>query len=178
MAKKRTPRTPKKGQPRKSSAPPKPDWAPAFLEALRGNANIRASCLIAAIGRTSVYKRRDEDKAFAADMADALDDAVDDLELEARRRACEGLRRVKFHQGAPIMVQVFNPDGSLRLRPDGSPLTVPYVEHEYSDTLMIFLLKAHRPEKYRENVNLEFSGEIVNTLEYPQDDDDERAEEG
>lgn len=33
-----------------------------------------------------------------------------------------------------------------------------------SDTLMIFLLKARRPETYRENVKIEHSGQIRNDL--------------
>jgi hypothetical protein len=40
------------------------------------------------------------------------------------------------------------------------PVTVPYVEHEYSDTLLIFLLKGARPEKYRERADVRHSGKI------------------
>lgn len=122
MAKKKaTDATPKK---RKRS---KPDWAPAFLRRLAETSNIKAACAAAGICRSTAYRRRDSDAAFAQAMAEALDDSVDDLELEARRRAYEGCERPVFHQGSQC--------GTVR---------------EYSDTLMIFLLKAHRPEKYRE----------------------------
>lgn len=151
--KKKTKETPKKAK--KAS---KPDWAPPFLAALRGTANIYHSAIAAGIARSEVYKRRDKDKAFAADMTSAIEDAVDDLELEARRRARHGLVRVKFHQGEPIMVPLLDESGQPRLDMIGRPVLIPYVEHEYSDTLMIFLLKAHRPQKYRENFKLEHSG--------------------
>ena len=57
---------------------------------------------------------------------------MDDLELEARRRAVEGTERPVFYQGGEV--------GYVR---------------EYSDTLLIFLLKAHRPNKFRERVEHE-----------------------
>lgn len=37
---------------------------------------------------------------------------------------------------------------------------VPYIEHEYSDTLLIFLLKGARPEVYRERADVRHSGKI------------------
>jgi hypothetical protein len=140
--KKRTTRTPKKRT--------APDWAPKLLACLARTANIKAACDAAGVGRSTFYDRRDSDKAFAAAAAEALESAVDDLELEARRRAKDGVRRVKFHQGLPIMIQACGDDGRPLTDDQGRPVTVPYTEHEYSDTLMIFLLKAHRPEKYRE----------------------------
>lgn len=152
-----------KATPKKRSAP---DWMPRFLACLRDTSNIRASCEAAGVNRTTVYRRRDSDKKFADAIADALEDGTDDLELEARRRARHGLMRVKFHQGAPIMIPVMRPDRTPLLNEAGEPVLVPYVEHEYSDTLMIFLLKAHRPEKYRENIKHEVSGEIISVLEY------------
>jgi hypothetical protein len=128
--KSRTKRTPKK----KTA----PDWTPSFLCALRESANIKSSCAAAGICRTTFYDRRDRDTEFAALVVAALDDAVDELELEARRRALKGCERPVFHQGEEC----------------GRIL-------EYSDTLMIFLLKAHRPEKYRERHDVRHSGQIA-----------------
>jgi hypothetical protein len=43
---------------------------------------------------------------------------------------------------------------------------------EYSDTLTIFLLKAHAPDKYRDNAKVEHSGTIAQTHIYlPAKDD-------
>lgn len=65
------------------------------------------------------------------------------LELEARRRACEGVERKKFHQGEPVIDPVTGKH---------------YVEREYSDILLICLLKAHRPKKYRERFEQQHTG--------------------
>lgn len=35
-----------------------------------------------------------------------------------------------------------------------------------SDTLMIFLLKAHKPSKYRDNVNVKHEGDVTVTVRY------------
>lgn len=85
------------------------EWTPVFLSALADTANVRLACKTAGIARKTAYQHRKESPTFAAQWDEALEQACDVLEAEARRRA----------------------------------LTV-------SDTLMIFLLKAHRPEKYRE----------------------------
>jgi hypothetical protein len=156
MARRKTKQAPKKGKKAAAKKKPKrtaPDWAPAFLAALAVTGNISDACQAAGVkARSTFYERRDNDNAFAALAAEALETSTDALELEARRRAHDGLRRVKFHQGEPIMVQALGPDGRP-LKARGQPVLVPYVEHEYSDTLLIFLLKAHRPEKYRDKVD-------------------------
>lgn len=82
--------------------------------------------------RSTAYEARESDEAFAAAWDDAIEAATDALELEARRRAVEGTDRPVFYQGGEV--------GYVR---------------EYSDTLLIFLLKAHRPKKFRERVELE-----------------------
>jgi hypothetical protein len=96
------------------------------------------------VPRQTFYDRRDSDPAFALAVRLALADGCDLMEGEARRRAVEGLVRKKFTKGGdPIM----------------DPATgEQYVEREYSDTLLIFLLKAHAPEKFRDNVKHEHTG--------------------
>lgn len=129
-------------KPKKTNKAPKkrsrPDWAPRFLEALCETANISAACAAAGVkSRQTVYTRRDSEPDFAVAMAEALEVATDTLELEARRRAKDGCDRPVFHQGIQC--------GTVR---------------EYSDTLMIFLLKAHRPEKFRDRLDLRHSGRV------------------
>ena len=111
-----------------------PSWEKRFLTALANTANVRASCQAANVSRDYVYKRRRNNKAFAAAWAEALEDACDVLEAKARQRALSG----------------------------------------ESDTLLIFLLKAHRPEKFRDTVThrgdaaapLEIKAEVKNTHEF------------
>lgn len=82
----------------------------------------------------------DADPDYVAAFARAKDHAADLLEQEARRRAHDGIQRKKFDRGVPLM----DPETGKQ-----------YVEHEYSDTLLIFLLKGVRPDVYRENVKID-----------------------
>lgn len=141
--------TPKKRPPR---------WEKAFLASLSKLGNVRLACEASEIDRRTAYNRRGADPDFAKAWDDALDQAADLLEEEARRRAYEGVRRYKFDRGRPIMVSVVGDDGLAVKDKDGNLELVPYVEHEYSDTLLIFLLKGIRPEKYRERGALELTG--------------------
>ena len=99
-----------------------------FLEALRNTANVSASCQIAGLPRSCVYDWRAADPEFAADWAAAVELGCDALEDEAVRRGCEGHLKPVFHQGKEV--------GAIR---------------EYSDTLLIFMLKARRPARFRDN---------------------------
>jgi hypothetical protein len=100
----------------------------AFLEALRNTGNVSTSCQIAGLPRSCVYDWRAADPEFAADWASAVELGCDALEDEAVRRGCEGHLRPVFHRSKEI--------GAIR---------------EYSDTLLIFMLKARRPAKFKDN---------------------------
>lgn len=106
-----------------------------FLLAFRESANVRAACLAAGIGRRTVYTWRDEYPAFAAQWTEAEAEAVDVLEAHAWSRATRGTTREHsiFYQGERVGKDVVT---------------------EYSDTLLIFLLKAHRPDKYADRLNV------------------------
>ena len=138
----------------------RPKWAKAFIAALSRTGNIRQSCEAAEVGRTTVYTLRDVDETFKTEWEIALDESADLLEQEARRRAEQGVQRLKFHNGNVIMVQALSPEGTPLVNDKNEPIMVPYIEHEYSDTLTIFLLKGIRPEKYRDNVAIRHSGKI------------------
>lgn len=103
----------------------------AFLRALATTANVLRSCKAARVSRTAIYDWRAADEDFAKAWDTALDLGSDALEDEAVRRATEGTLKPVFHLGVKC--------GSIR---------------EYSDTLLIFLLKGRRPEKYRERHEL------------------------
>lgn len=115
----------------------KGDWKATFLKALAVSGVVLTACKKAKIGRTTAYKYRDEDSEFAAAWDAALDDAADVMEEEAYRRAVVGTLKPVYQGGQKV--------GSIR---------------EYSDTLLIFRLKAARPEKYRERTDVRHSGKI------------------
>ncbi len=68
----------------------RPDWGPRFIESFRASGIVRLAASSAGIDRDTVYKRRWRDPGFAADWAQAREDAIDVLEAEARRRALSG----------------------------------------------------------------------------------------
>jgi len=105
----------------------KPGWQDIFLAALAEMPNIRRACHRAGISRGHAYLTRTQDVEFAKRWKSALKDSLELLEEEAWRRAQEGTAKPVFQQGDLV--------GHIQ---------------EYSDTLMIFLLKAHKPKKYRE----------------------------
>lgn len=98
-----------------------------FLRVLAETGNVTEACRQTPVSRQSAYSLRDRDGRFRKAWEEAVETAVDALEAEARRRAYEGVREPVFYQGHEC--------GHIR---------------KYSDTLLIFLLKGHRPEKYRE----------------------------
>lgn len=102
-------------------------WEELFLKALAETGNVSAAAKLAGVARQTAYEAKELRPEFAARWDDALEEACDALELEARRRAKDGAEKPVFYLGREVS----------RVR-------------EYSDVLLIFLLKAHRPEKYRE----------------------------
>lgn len=116
--------------------PKKEVWRPLFIQELARTCNVSASAIKAGVDRRTVYNARESDPEFAAAWDEALEVGVELMEAEARRRAFDGTLRPVFQGGEEV--------GRVR---------------EYSDTLAIFLLKAHRPEKYRDNAKVVVAGD-------------------
>jgi len=121
--------------PKKRGRPPKADtWRPLFLQALRNSGNVRAASGAAGIDRDTAYRHRHRSQEFAKEWDAALDDACDVLEAEAWRRAVRGTEEPVHYLGQQV--------GSVK---------------KYSDVLLIFLLKAHRPMKFRDRVQVDLT---------------------
>lgn len=103
-----------------------------FLHALSMTGNISAAARAVGVSRSTAYAARSQDERFAAAWAEALEEAVDALAYEARRRAIEGIAIPHFFGGKVA--------GTVT---------------KYSDSLLMFLLRAHRPETYRDVVKNE-----------------------
>ena len=110
-------------------------WKPLFLDTLRGTGNVRLATSNADVARQVAYRARDSSATFRADWDEALEEARELLEAEARRRAAIGVDEPVFYKGKVV--------GHIR---------------KYSDNLLMFLLKAHWPEKFRDNYAVEHSG--------------------
>lgn len=117
------------------------EWKPAFLAALGEHGMVTAACREVGIGRRTAYDARQADEEFALAWADVNEISIEKMEREAMRRAVEGVERDVFYQGEAV----------------GR-------ERHYSDTLLIFLLKAGRPDVYRERVDVKHSGRVEHDL--------------
>ncbi|MCA1571314.1 MAG: hypothetical protein LC798_13540 [Chloroflexi bacterium] len=100
----------------------------------------------------SEWKRptsRWHDPLYAEAFLVAKEKAAERLEHEARRRAIVGVRRPELYQGQQVLVEARNPDGTVVLGPDGKAVLVPLMRVEYSDTLLIALMNANLPGKFK-----------------------------
>ena len=110
-----------------------------FLKALAETGIVRTAVDIAGTSRTRVYELRKRDAIFAAAWDEAEEQAADALEAEAWRRAVVGMPEPLVSAG-----RVVRDD-------DGQPIAI----RRYSDTLMIALLKARRPDRFKDRAVVE-----------------------
>lgn len=102
-----------------------------FLDALAEGMTVTAAAKEAGYNRRYLYSVRDSDGTFASEWDDAIQEGLDLLEAEVRRRAT-GFQEQIVYQGE------VKKDTVTR----------------YSDNLLMFLLKAKRPE-FKENTKIE-----------------------
>ena len=116
-----------------------------FLQHFSKMGNITAASEAAGIARKTYYAWRDSDPEFAAAAKQAEEAAADYLEAEVFRRATEGVEEPQFYQGKQVATVM-----------------------RKSDTLLMFMLKGLRPEKFRDNVKHEVSGQLNFALALPE----------
>lgn len=124
-----------------------------FLAALSAGHTITKSAEIAGFSRACFYVWRDEDESFATVWDSALEEGVDRLEEEARRRAVDGVDK-------PVVAM-----GKIARNDDGSVLMI----REYSDSLLALMLKAKKPAEYRDRQSVDFDLKGVNVTIAPAD---------
>lgn len=111
----------------RTSRTPKRDEG--FLAALRDGRSVTAACIDVGISRSTAYQWREDDKEFAKAWDEAVEEGTDLLEDEAQRRARDGTQKPVYQGGKKVGIV-----------------------NEYSDTLLIFLLKARRRNKYGDKI--------------------------
>lgn len=130
--------TPKK---RTQGQRPRDDsWKTTFLESLSVMPNVSAAARAAGIDPTTAYDHRKTDAEFAKAWNAGLDQGFDLLEQEAVRRATVGGKVTRT---------------MTRTLPTGEVVIETSEETKTSDTLLIFLLKAYRPERFRERYDVD-----------------------
>ena len=112
-------------------------WEARFIEHFRETGNITASAAAAGIDRRTYYARLKANRTFAAAVEDAREEAIDRLEEAARLRAVDGVDEPVYQKGKLC--------GYVR---------------RYSDALLSLLLRANRPDKYRERQQVDLSGNV------------------
>ena len=88
---------------------------------------------------SSFYALRRRSADFSADWDDALAEANDRLIIEARRRAIEGVPRLRTHKDS--LIYITDPETGERR---------PIIDREYSDKLLEILIRGGHPDKYIE----------------------------
>lgn len=151
-----------------------------FLRCYAETGSVSRAAEAAKIHRSIHYRRLKEDPKYQAAFNAAHEVAIAVLEDEAIRRAVEGVEEPLTYQGQFQYADV-DDDGN----PTGKPLAI----RKYSDSLLQFLLRGAKPEKYRErfqhdvnaNVNVtKFKGSLEDLLAtyrnlIAQKDDEEAA---
>lgn len=123
------------------------DWRPKFLKAFAETGLVTEAAAKAKVGRRTVYDERERNPDFAAKWAELEEWSTEEMEQEARRRAVLGVEK-PIHYKGELVTHV----------------------REYSDTLLMFLLKARKPEMYRETLNLKHGGKVRHeVVEVPDD---------
>lgn len=119
--------TPKKKDGQTFSERVRAERKAAFLAAFAEIGQVCKSADAAGVARTTPYDWAEADDEFAEAWSKARLKSVGRLEDEALRRAVDGTDKPVYQRGKKV--------GTVK---------------EYSDTLLIFLLKNWRPERYRE----------------------------
>jgi hypothetical protein len=125
-----------------------------LCKAIRDTGNISKACDICCVSRRGAYDAKEADTEFSKEWEEAVEESIELMEAEARRRAFEGVLEPVFYQGEEC--------GTIR---------------KYSDTLLMFILKAKKPKEYRDNQRVVLAGDKENPLHTTYHHDPARAAE-
>lgn len=122
-----------------------PEARNLLLECIRRTGVIGPACDEIGISRRTLANHRAVDETLEDDIKAAKQDFVDRAEAELARRAVEGLIKPVFYRGERV------DNGEIR---------------EYSDQLLIALLKRHVPE-YRDGPLVQFGDNHITLVAFP-----------
>ena len=106
-----------------------------FVEQLKKTANVSLAANACNVKKQTLYNHKKSDSQFSEAWDEAVEEAIDMLEAEAQRRAFMGCDEPVYQGGKNVGVIT-----------------------KYSDVLAMFLLKAYRPEKFRERFDMTSGG--------------------
>ncbi len=112
-----------------------PEHQQFYLAALREGATHKRAAKDSGVSYSTWNRYRKSNPWFEEFIEEAIEEGSDELEEEATRRAVKGIDKPIVYKGE-----------------------ITGYTKEYSDTLLIFLLKARRPEKFRERQEVQHTG--------------------
>jgi hypothetical protein len=115
----------------------------AFLRIYALTGRLGEAAKAAGVHRCTHYRRLASDPLYQKAFRDAEERAGQELQDEAVRRAMEGVKRPMMYQGMPVKL------GRRIL-----------YHTQYSDMLLLALLKRFRPALYRDHVVSEHTGSV------------------
>jgi hypothetical protein len=133
-------------------------WHDAFLASLRSIPVVARACEAVEINRTTAYRAREADPAFAEDWDAAMEDGVDRAESEAFRRGVAGFEEPVVHQGRISFRHERYEDEEggehWRLLLDDKGQPIPLTTRKHSDALLNLILKGRRKKVYADRTEL------------------------
>lgn len=125
----------------------------AFLKRFMETGNETAAAAAADVARTTPYAWRERHPDFAKEWDAAKEVLADNIEGALYDRAVHGVVKYHFHKGQ--LVGGWMLDGQIVAEGTGGAEFVPFTWREFDTTAAIFLLKALRPDKYRERFTID-----------------------
>jgi hypothetical protein len=126
-----------------------------FLSHFKKHGAFYAAAAFAPRSAQCVYEWIEKDPEFELELETAKKIFIEKLEKEVDRRAIEGVAKPLYYKGRPVFDRYVIDTETGRETP--APDAKQVVEREYSDTLLMFHLKALDPARYRENSSVELS---------------------
>lgn len=139
-----------------------------FLDALKTDPTVSFACEAAGIARNTVYRWREQDKAFAASWDAAVERTRDVARQSIYRRGILGWQEPLVSMGQPIYVEEPVLDEQQQPIRDGNGrvLTVPVLlkVQKWSDTLAMGYAKANLPE-YKDKPQVNINAQLADLAE-------------
>ena len=141
-----------------------------FLKAYREIGIIKAACKVAGINRSTYYDWAENDEAFKAQLPEAKEEACETLEIFAFEQA-RGIEEPAVSMGRIVYeeIPVLDEEGNQTYDVRGHPVFRRgrmVMVKKYSPSVLITLLKANMPEKYKEHKSIEHSGKVEFVTEW------------
>lgn len=133
-------------------------WQPAFLAALREMPVVQHACNTVGIERSTAYRARLADEAFAKAWEEAMEAGVDRAEQEAFRRGVVGFHEPVIDKGrlAYVYERYLDDDGQeqWRMKLDDQGQPIPLTVRKHSDPMLALILKGRRKQVYAERTEV------------------------